>query len=493
MELVEKELFNNIWDKQPVVVIDTNVLLDLYRYSALTADNILRNFAFVIDNIWIPNQVWKEFNDNREKVRNEAFNKYKDVQSDINRIIDKAKREFTSKFSHYGKLQFPRINKLKETVEDRLNELSSEVNRFSHEIKDEIEANTKLLREDLPLVLIQEMGKRGKVGEPFSIEKILQLYKEGEQRYKYCIPPGYMDIVKDKEDDTKTKKFGDLFFWKQILKEASELDKPFILVTNETKPDWWLLENDKTIKAPRNELIQEFNDVAKRKGEFIMLSLGEFIKNISPITKINSINSWIEINKEDLAYEFFDTADWENKVQDELLGFLSVDPLMHDVLRNGELIEIEEMDFNGFPDLQNITIQFEDEYAVIEGEFEFSSRTNLTVHFSGEYPDSIECDIVVCAKFHLSLFIDYENDDDFIDDVNYEFDFDDFKVKKITTSDELCTICGKAEGVYNHSNDELICEGCLGKCDVCTQCGTVFDEGELNGNLCDDCEMGNDY
>lgn len=45
-----------LWQKA-VFVFDTNVLLNLYRYSAKTRDSLLAAFESFKDRVWIPYQV----------------------------------------------------------------------------------------------------------------------------------------------------------------------------------------------------------------------------------------------------------------------------------------------------------------------------------------------------------------------------------------------------------------------------------------------------
>lgn len=65
--MVEYNEFKNIIKKEEetVIVLDTNVILDLARYSLYTSKNILSIFDKCNKLIWIPNQVFKEYNKNK--------------------------------------------------------------------------------------------------------------------------------------------------------------------------------------------------------------------------------------------------------------------------------------------------------------------------------------------------------------------------------------------------------------------------------------------
>ena len=46
-----------IKDPKTIIVLDTNIILDLARYSLYTSENILEIFNQCIGSNWIPNQV----------------------------------------------------------------------------------------------------------------------------------------------------------------------------------------------------------------------------------------------------------------------------------------------------------------------------------------------------------------------------------------------------------------------------------------------------
>lgn len=55
-------------DSETVIVLDTNVILDLARHSLYTSENILKIFYECFDLIWIPYQVFEEYNKNKQSV-----------------------------------------------------------------------------------------------------------------------------------------------------------------------------------------------------------------------------------------------------------------------------------------------------------------------------------------------------------------------------------------------------------------------------------------
>lgn len=72
----EKEaLWNNC-----VFVFDTNVLLNLYRYTSITRDTLLAAFDDLKERVWLPHQVAYEFGKDRCDVIYETVEKYKNIE-----------------------------------------------------------------------------------------------------------------------------------------------------------------------------------------------------------------------------------------------------------------------------------------------------------------------------------------------------------------------------------------------------------------------------
>lgn len=70
------EEFLEIWNEQPIIILDTNVILDLYRFSSNTCEHILDIFQEVQEHLWLPHQVYFEFDKNYRGVKDKALKKY---------------------------------------------------------------------------------------------------------------------------------------------------------------------------------------------------------------------------------------------------------------------------------------------------------------------------------------------------------------------------------------------------------------------------------
>lgn len=59
--------FKCFWDQKGLVIFDTNVLLNLYNYSIDSTKEIIKNLEKINDRIWLPGQVYLEFQNNKKR------------------------------------------------------------------------------------------------------------------------------------------------------------------------------------------------------------------------------------------------------------------------------------------------------------------------------------------------------------------------------------------------------------------------------------------
>lgn len=250
----EKE---ELWGKS-IFVFDTNVLLNLYRYTSNTRETLMAAFEDLKERIWLPHQVAYEFAKNRFDVIFEMVNKYEILEKKNNNLISEYIKELRLKNSD------PSIMQLKDSLDSWIREQKSKnliVTRVSED---------KIL--DKILSIFDE-----KVGRPFTEEEKTAIYEEGEERYKKQIPPGFCDASKA-QDGNPNNAYGDLMVWKQILEYSRDNKRDIIYVTHDQKEDWWEQSKGKTI-GPRVELRKEFANITKQN--FYMYSMESFLEQYS--------------------------------------------------------------------------------------------------------------------------------------------------------------------------------------------------------------------
>lgn len=242
-----------IW-QEGIIFFDTNVLLNLYRYSKSTRETIIDLIGKFKDKIWLPHQAALEYNKNRyeviadqEKTYKEFINKIVQIQKDLQST---SRPPFLSKSVH--------------------SELNTVFDKVNSEVEDSIKNYCDYLKDD---PIYTELSKifKDRITEAFDEEQLNKILKEGEERYSNKIPPGYED-EKNKEGN---RKYGDLVLWKQVIAKAKELSKPVILVTDERKTDWWWKIKDGRNMGPRHELVTEIRNEAN--VDFHMYSSERFL------------------------------------------------------------------------------------------------------------------------------------------------------------------------------------------------------------------------
>ncbi|HJR99758.1 MAG TPA: PIN-like domain-containing protein, partial [Flavobacterium sp.] len=120
-------------------------------------------------------------------------------------------------------------------------------------------------------------------GNPYSHSKIIEIIKEGEFRYANFLPPGYMD----QKDKLGFQKYADLIIWKQIIEYSNNEKKPIILIMDDLKEDWWVLDKKRKPIMPRPELIEEIRESGN--AEFWMYTISDFLKKFPELIEETTI------------------------------------------------------------------------------------------------------------------------------------------------------------------------------------------------------------
>lgn len=71
--------FSELWENC-VFILDTNVLLDLYRYPKEARDDLIKVLKLISNRLWVPYQAALEYHENRLAVIAEQVQRYEDVK-----------------------------------------------------------------------------------------------------------------------------------------------------------------------------------------------------------------------------------------------------------------------------------------------------------------------------------------------------------------------------------------------------------------------------
>lgn len=268
-----------------MVVLDANVLIDLYRYQKNTRDEFLAVLDGLRDQLWIPNQVIEEFWQNRDNIIADP------------REVDKTARELRRHLASADRdLRYwaKRVRLPAKDVQELANLLDEAFAKVVAHVQEQaVDDGRQFARETNgdPLIARLEPVLEGRVGRPFGEVDYKSAVAEAQRRGKERIPPGYMD--KDKEGSGPA---GDYLLWAQTLIEAKKSQRDVLFVTSDNKEDWWRKDKDGESLGPRPELAEEMRSVTGRR--LFMLPPDSLLDRARDVLGIHVSNDSVQDVKE---------------------------------------------------------------------------------------------------------------------------------------------------------------------------------------------------
>jgi len=260
-----EEEFSTLWETC-FFVLDTNVLLNLYRYSQETSKELLKILKQISVRLWIPHQAALEYQKNRLETISKQLDEYDKIQN----LVEKSKKDLENGLNSLGKRHpYIKVDSLMEIMRKACKEIEKNLKKLKKKHPDLLQHDN--LRDILNALL------KDKIGSPYSQKKLEEIYKLGKKRYQQEIPPGFKD--KDKDG---IRKYGDLVLWFQIIDKAKKSNKSIILITDDRKEDWWTKLKGKTV-GPRPELVGEM--ISKANKSFYLYQTDPFMENAQKFLK----------------------------------------------------------------------------------------------------------------------------------------------------------------------------------------------------------------
>jgi hypothetical protein len=293
----KKEIKKSWSCKKTLFVFDTNVLLNLYRYTETTRDDFFQIINHISDKIWMPYHVGLEYQKNRLTViKNEKaiFKNLQDYIDVIEKTLDTSKLQEMKLKQRLPELDI-KIKEMQENITELLDLQRKEIASWNAKQPDV--RSTDNIRKRIDEVFDKKIGSA-----PENQDWLNSLYKEGEQRYKLSVPPGYMDKLEKENKENfmyagleYIPMYGDLIIWKQVIEKVKSIDiDSLIFVTDDVKEDWWYILNSNGKKeiGARAELRDEiYKDT--NVSSFELLRTTDFLKNgkeiLEPTVKETSI------------------------------------------------------------------------------------------------------------------------------------------------------------------------------------------------------------
>lgn len=469
------EPFNkeNMTSENTIIVFDTNSLLNVFRFTPEASKEYFEIIQSIQDKIYIPYLVALEFHFHKSEtlLLNEInVTKFKnDFSKNWNKVKSDAAKKLFSSLSYRNDKDNKELNTY---LSDLLNSKELDIeNKLVEKISSISKNQTNIFN-----ALVEIM--QSKTGERYTQDVITDIEKEGEERYKNEIPPGFNDANKKLSRSYNgikyQQKFGDLIIWKDIIKKATnDKIKNVIFVTSDGKRDSKTDLNQKTcvgidengknkyqIIGPRIELIEEMKN--ETGADFYLMDELEFMKQFSQeevsSRVVKSISDTLldfakvvstSLNKDDVVKPFVRASSQSvnnrpsvikrRKVTDvsELLKIVENDYEISDVIEEYLKSELPNMNFEnsygsiGWGEFEYVTITEVgiEEYTIEDDFYKIKCTANIDVN--------IDFNIVTKSPFYEEpgdAEFEYESSEldatfeiSFIYDLDYDT-FDDIEI-----------------------------------------------------------------
>lgn len=228
-----------------LIVPDTNVFLNLYRYNEQTRNDLFAVLRGLGDHLWVPRQVMVEFWQKRETVLLDP----RDTDKTAKQLADQRDSSVSIFRAWANRVGLPR---------DRMTELESALSEGFRRVIDGVGQ----LADDEATEFVSDTGKdpvlaglepilAGRVGKELSDTEYKKAVEEAKRRADANQPPGYKDSGRP----------GDYLIWVQTLDEVKNRQQDVLIVTGDVKEDWWRREHGQ-LRGPRPELAEEMHKVA---------------------------------------------------------------------------------------------------------------------------------------------------------------------------------------------------------------------------------------
>ena len=263
-----KDELNELWQRG-LFSFDASVLLNVYAYSKKTREEFVEFVERNATRVRLPHQFGLEYSRNRSSVIVKQVNNYQKVEEVLRKVRD---TDIAPKYDH------PYLSK----------KATRAYQAILNELVESRRAIEKLIGSD-PYAEKMFVAFDGRVGKCPSAEELSRLNALAQERYEKLIPPGFADL----KEKGIPGAYGDCIAWQQLMEIANVEQKGIILVIDDEKDDWWLMESrTKRTLGPRPELLEEFTTVTKQ--QFYMYNSESFLRAAKEFTSAEIRDDVIE-------------------------------------------------------------------------------------------------------------------------------------------------------------------------------------------------------
>jgi hypothetical protein len=333
--------------REAVVAVDTNVLLNLYRFRPQTSQDLIKTLTSLGERLVVPHQALREFWRHRQ---------HSQASPDI------ATKAATDALAKSGRSMSDALTIRAKAVgvadDAELSELTSRVDSFLDALTDELQQVLQDADADTggdPLLAQLETLLAGRVTEPLDPQEWEACISEANRRVDAEEPPGYRDAEK-RANESPDGAAGDYLIWYQATKYAKDKDRDLIIVTRDEKEDWWWRQQS-TFIGPRPELTREYHELTGRR--LFLMRPADLLKRASvlevEVDEASSADAERGAEPEETSTE--QLTPWTLDAVSELLKRLDVEaPVQASALRlatsenNGRVSREKVYELGEFPD-----------------------------------------------------------------------------------------------------------------------------------------------
>lgn len=461
-----------IFNSNSVIIMDTNVWLDLYSLSPDTISNVIEAIA-ESNMFWLPHQVYIEFQRKVKEVRERNIKRYDILKEAVCKVISDANNAIIPLFNTYNKHKLTNVAMLHKELQAYLNQAIKNVKYSLNELQAKHEENMNLnsinVDNDFIETYLTEL-KQVSDSDGFSIIQLLEIYEEGEKRYKYNIPPGFTDLKKnsDSSSEIPERKYGDLIIWKEVLNHVRTHSVNVIFVNNERKSDWWAPE--KVNKIP-SVLEQEFRSASNDKtslfmvpfhelvhhlGEELLISKSSILEITERIAFISDINKYFKDNLKTLVEDYTDS------MPETMISEISANAYGESVA-GGNVDDLDDIEITGIKTL-NEEFEFDTTEFEVNVIFkaEITANANIGVYWGKGSSTNGQAQIKALCDVGIVYTVDYTITEPSKSHSIYAEDISSFKITKIifdeyefnesnySDGEHTCPDCGR---LYSFEDD----------------------------------------
>ena len=236
-----------------LLVIDTNILLNVMRYSPPAREELLRVLEWISDRVVIPHQVAREYNRNRVKVVTDRRKELSDVADEIDELRANIRRVV-------GKLRDRRL-----LHGEELSVFDASAGAFSASLQDASSSASGQYDLD-PARLVGSMDEltkklseifSGRVLDPSPEDVVENDRREAARRKEEKLAPGYKDQAG-----------GDYLWWAEVLRLPEISGLPLVVISDDAAKGDWRFEEHGISIGPQEIL---FEDVRRVDGTDLIL------------------------------------------------------------------------------------------------------------------------------------------------------------------------------------------------------------------------------